>query len=485
MENNKVLKPFEKLLQLVTPFLIILLTAHTPNDNDMWWHLRSGNVMFQERIILTKDIFSFTRIGHPWVNAFWLGEIFFSVINKFSGFFGLALSASLIILCSLYFVKKQLNIPVTFIFIPLIITAFGLSPFSAVRPQLFSFLFLAILDYFLYKYKNTETFQPGFIIVLFVIWANFHGGFVWGVLLLLAFSAGEILGRLLNFTDALSWEKIWRILFISVLAILGTIVNPNGYLIWLLPLQTVNVSISGISEWASPDFHRIDLQPALLFIYILLISFSLLKKKPNLSDLIKLVGFSYMGFVSQRSLAPFLIISTPIISNSIFQVWKENISKNTEKIYKPIGSKKFIFLTTIINFTVSIFLVTLIFFQFYNLSRPSKINIGYPDQAIKWLKENELNGNLFNSYNWGGYLVYQLPEHPVFIDGRADLYGTTLINEWLEIANGTKKGIQLLDDRKINIIMLEPEWAVINKLETSGWKIYFQDEKSIILARNQ
>lgn len=485
MENKIILKPYEKLLQLVTPILIILLTAHTPNDNDMWWHLSSGNWMLQNKIVLIRDIFSFTKSGEIWVNAFWLGEIFFTIVYKFFGYLGLTISASLIILLTLSFVKKQLQIPFIFIAIPLLVSAFGLSPFSGVRPQLFSFLFLAILDYFLYKYKNNLNTNPIYLIILFALWANFHGGYVWGILLLFAFIAGEVFGRLYNFPGSLSWSKIKTISLFSFFAILTTLINPNGYLIWLLPFRTVEVSISGINEWASPDFHRIDIQPALWFIYILIITVGFSKKKLSFSDMLKIFGFSFMGFVSQRSLAPFLIISAPIIGNSLYQVWTDNKVDTNFSTYNRISKNRYPVLINIFNYAITLILITLSFLQIYNLSSIENISSGYPAEAVKWINKNNLQGNLYNSYNWGGYLIYHLPAHPVFIDGRADLYGDNVIGEWWQIANATNKGIQLLDTWKINLVLLEPNWPIVEKLASSGWKIYYKDNQSIILGRNQ
>jgi hypothetical protein len=90
---------------------------------------------------------------------------------------------------------------------------------------------------------------------------------------------------------------------------------------------------------------------------------------------------------------------------------------------------------------------------------------------------------MFNSYNWGGYLPWEIPEYPVFIDGRADLYGEKTIGNWWKVVNATEEGLLLLDTWQVKFVILEPGWPILGKLAENGWDILYEDSSSIIMGR--
>ena len=92
---------------------------------------------------------------------------------------------------------------------------------------------------------------------------------------------------------------------------------------------------------------------------------------------------------------------------------------------------------------------------------------------------------LFNSYNWGGYLLWNLPEYPVFVDGRADLYGNEIIDQWRQIVFAEENSMELLDQWDINLILLEPTWPIVKQLSLYGWTTIFQDKSAIIFQRGR
>ena len=112
----------------------------------------------------------------------------------------------------------------------------------------------------------------------------------------------------------------------------------------------------------------------------------------------------------------------------------------------------------------------------YLASTPTEVNKNVPVGAVEWLKENKAGGHLFNSYNWGGYLAWSLPQSPVFIDGRADLFGNELINDWWNVVDGTPQGFAILDQWKVQTILLEPSWPIIKLLPSAGWREVYQDQ---------
>jgi hypothetical protein len=111
------------------------------------------------------------------------------------------------------------------------------------------------------------------------------------------------------------------------------------------------------------------------------------------------------------------------------------------------------------------------------------VQSGLPMKAVEWIRANQVEGQMFNAYNWGGYLQWELPEYPVFIDGRADLYGEKTISDWWSVVNATDHGLAVLDSWQVNFVILEPGWPILEKLAQNGWHVLYKDDIAIVMGR--
>jgi hypothetical protein len=113
------------------------------------------------------------------------------------------------------------------------------------------------------------------------------------------------------------------------------------------------------------------------------------------------------------------------------------------------------------------------------------VNDGSPVQAVKYIKSHQLTGNMLNEYGYGGYLIWALPEHPVFIDGRADLY------EWAGVLKQYQQWSllqtdpnQLLDKYHISFCLLEKDSPMSYVFPLMpNWKKVYSDQQSVIFVR--
>jgi hypothetical protein len=106
-----------------------------------------------------------------------------------------------------------------------------------------------------------------------------------------------------------------------------------------------------------------------------------------------------------------------------------------------------------------------------------------PVEAVAFLQENQPEGRLFNSYNWGGYLIWALPEYPVFVDGRTDLYGDEIILDWLAIVQAQSGWEDQLEQWGADLVLIEPDWALARVLPYAGWAPLYEDEHSVLYRR--
>ncbi|MFN3492827.1 MAG: hypothetical protein ACK40V_11475, partial [Anaerolineales bacterium] len=134
------------LVIFVSITLIFILLTRTPIDADLWWHLRAGQVMVEQKQILLNDIFSYTRMGAEWVNAFWISEILLYAIYSLGGYFGLTFLVSIVGVAAFYLISRRLSgNPFLNGFI-LILASITAAPIWGPRPQILSFFMIALLD---------------------------------------------------------------------------------------------------------------------------------------------------------------------------------------------------------------------------------------------------------------------------------------------------------------------------------------------------
>jgi hypothetical protein len=109
----------------------------------------------------------------------------------------------------------------------------------------------------------------------------------------------------------------------------------------------------------------------------------------------------------------------------------------------------------------------------------------FPKAAVDWLLENKSQGNLFNSYGWGGYLIWKTyPEYRVYIDGRADVYGDKFIFDYMTIYHAEPGWEGKLNSQGVKTILIESNAPLAYVLsQSTTWRIGFQDKTSTIFTR--
>jgi hypothetical protein len=195
-----------------------------------------------------------------------------------------------------------------------------------------------------------------------------------------------------------------------------------------------------------------------------------------------------MTFYSQRSMALFAIIAAPVVARYLTAVW-EDLKAAPIGLWlarlqgasdsKPLPGR----LTKVINLAIVALIFTLILFRAFTLSLSVMVHQTYPKAAVNWIMENQPAAQMFNSYNWGGYLTWDLETYPVFIDGRADLYGDEIIGQWWSIIRASDQSLELLDEWEVRFVLLEPDWPIVSALADQNWELLYQDDLSVVFGK--
>ena len=478
--NNTLTSKKESFLLIifVTSLLVFIVCANYPIDPDMWWHLRNGQLVATRGSIPKVDQFSFTKLNQPWVNAFWLSDLIIYIFYKLGGLTLLVIIFAILGVITYISIFKFISGNFLLKAILVILAAISTSPEWTIRPQVISFLILSSLNIYIIHNNNLNWKKYSWLPFLFLVWANIHGGYIWGVLLLIAVIIGNYVEIFVFKNKTINKLELNKFSLLSLISFLFITINPNGLDILKLPFQTINVSISSIMEWASPNFHDMIMQPFLWIVLLFITSSSLSKRRLPIDQLLKVIGFLFLAFISQRNIPLAIVVLLPIMIDnlsSLFNNNQNNVSKKKSNLPR--------FVTYSLNTIIILCLGFACAIRIYSITSSSKISDIYPTQAVNWIHENHPKGNMLNSYNWGGYLIFNLPEYKVFIDGRADLYGNELIGTWWDIVSDKPDAMPIIDKYGVNFVLLEPDRPIIKTLLDNNWKISYQDEISVIVSR--
>lgn len=499
----------EKILLLLGFLSIFSLFLRPPTDPDLFWHLRNGEIIVEQQRFPLEDEFTHTFPGYKWADSYWLSEViffaFYKYLGKSLGPFSLSFIFAFLTTAAFY-IFPVLAQKSRRILVILGVTFFGalLSfVFTGIRPQMISVVFSSLL--WLLLRRSLLSGRVRFLILipaLFLLWANLHAGFVLGLGLFFLFNFFESLRFIFKNSSLIlnNWllkeatfnfwqiKRLWGVFFLCGVA---TLANPYGLFLHQTILKdATSVQIkAGIQEWQAVDFHS---ELGLLFLIYLTLWLSIFLinfRKTHPAEAFLAFGFSCLALGAIRHIPLFVIITLPYILENFFVFHKATVSEATP--YEEPSMSNFI-----LAYILGFFTLLPILFGAQSLWRLYKTTRdpyelakegGYPFKAVEYLKANPQLGNVFNTYGWGGYLILNLPEEKVFIDGR--MPGWTLgkdnvFADYRTIYYLGKDFEEVLKKYKVSWVIVESDVYLASVLRVSSeWKVRYEDETSVIFSR--
>lgn len=464
--------------------LLFALATRIPLDTDSWWHLRSAEHTLTRGMIYA-DPFSHTMDGQPWTNHSWLSQIVLLGAWRLGGDAGLAIYTALLATLGMYMVYRMSSGSIYIRSLALILGAAAAAVFWSPRPQMMSFFLSTVLLYILYLYKYRQIDRLWFIAPLMALWGNLHAGFSIGFILLGGTIAGEVLGSLFakGSTDLISWGGIRKLIVVSVVSVAALLINPYGLQMLLVPFQTISIGALSayIQEWQSPNFQGRETWP---FIALLLLNFGAAgasSRRLNWTDFILCAGTAFMALLAGRNIAVFAVVATPVLTRHVDSILTERgwIIQPLKRVNPRMG-----LLNAVLVVIVCVGALTKVVWTLEPTQVAEAKADVLPIAATDYLRSHPPTGTLFNSYNWGGYLMYAAQDIPVFVDGRTDLYGDTLLNRYLQAASASDEWRAVIDEYDVTTVMIEPNSGLALALGTEGgWRESYRDDLAVIFER--
>ncbi|HET7701225.1 MAG TPA: hypothetical protein VFM06_10215 [Candidatus Limnocylindria bacterium] len=453
---------------IVALAVFALAIVRAPSDSDMYWHLASGRWMLEHSDILRTDVFTTTVAGQPYSVGEWLGQVVLYLAYAIGGWPGLALLRGLLVGVAAFFLTRVALRATerTGIAILLVVPALVLSSIVWTdRPHLFTLAFFPLLLDVLFAARAGRTRWLLVVPPLLLIWTNLHGGYALGLATAGIFAVAALLER-----------GAWRAF--GAAAIVGgiaTLADP-GSLGLLSAIEHAASPPRFIVEEAPPDV----LRPA-GFVFALFALGTLavaLRAGGSLLDALLLIPLLWLALSAQRDMpyfafaaVPYLARALPLAAPRLARARVAPSPRALSRVRHPARA---------VGMGLAAGAVAMAVLGIAALpSGPDES--AYPTGAVAPLREGR--GTLLHEYDWGGYLIWRVPERPVFIDGRLFPFLPRVYEEWRAAVMLGPRWRDVLARHDVTTVLLRPDRPLVGALRDDGWREVAGAAGWILLAR--
>ncbi len=436
-------------LFVMVPILgVVVAAGRALTDNSFLWHVRAGSLQLDIGEVLRADPFSFTAGGEMWRTQSWIEDLGDGLLDRWTGdlvwvwplvAITMVATVSLIGLAIYREAPQPLTTALVLLFVVWLLLR-SLVP----RPVVFSHLLLAGLILALSHPRLRWT-----IPLLVWVWAGVHGSFVIGI--------GLIVLEAIRSRRRDLWET-------AGLSAVAASLTAHGLALWgvLLEFASSRGALDLITEWSPPDLTDPGVAPYALIIAALFVAASRGRVAPR--DLVVVVPFVLFGLTSYRALIPATLVLAPWVGRA-FELPDPSSRQESGRL----------------NGAIAVVLVGAAVWAGANRAATTPDPERFPVAAIGALEA----GPVFHGDAVGGYLIYEAwPEVLVYIDDRAELYGTKRFEDFVSARAGEAGWSDLFAEYSISQALLEADGTGLQEvLAASGWVERHRDADFVVLAR--
>lgn len=480
-ETRRVRLVFCLVLTLINTIFLFCAQDKFLQDPDNWWHVRVGLDMLSSLTFPTVDTYSYTFAGSPWIAKEWLGQILLALAYSSAGWNGVVALTIATVALALFLLTWYLSNSLKLI-IAIGLSAllnFLVSPVYNARPLIFTLPLIILLTAELFEASNKEKAPPFWLLIVIVLWANLHATFTFGFIII-AFSGLDFLFRVrLSKPNILAkWVAF------GILCFLVSLINPYGIKAILATFTVAygNEAVAYITEWQPFDASK----SLVLEGFILLILFGALLFRPQIRW-VKLLFllFNFHLFLTHARFSFMFLILVPLalameIGEQFPYISARKWANEPRDRMEQLAAKYFYPISIVIGIS---FATVFGLFPLFSQIEPSPHTSA--KGALSFVKDNNIQGNVLNSYNFGGTLIF----HGIktYIDGRTDqlfLQGFMKKTNSMGTSAGKPELVEQLKTHNIKWAILTANDRIIPFFkELPEWKSAYLDEYAVIFVK--
>jgi hypothetical protein len=455
--------------------LFVLMLAALPlargwqainTDGDLGRHLRVGREILADGLFFA-DRFSWTMQGQPFVPYEWLSEILFEISHRWAGFWGVLVLCGLVVGATAWLLMvwfRRMGVDPLLAFLVTAAASVAGSFHWLARPHLWSLLgTIAVLCL-----AGSEARRPLWhhllpTALVFAVWANLHGGFLFGLVLLALLAMGEALDWWLGGRSGAP-EGAIRTMSLLGAGVVGSCITPAGPRILLHVLTFFENSwlVAMTMEYRSPNF---QLWWGKVFLALLggcLAAIALSRRPVPFRVLVPFLVTMAFALHSARNIPLWALSGLPLLVAHLDGDWRalrnrvlSRIRSSFELAARDSAAGWWSIVATLAALA---------------LARTAPAHPGFdpsvfPVEAVARARAEGVTGRIFNELAWGGYILYAWPEQQVFIDAQTDFYGEALSQEYLSIRNAEPGWEEKLDRWGVTLVLVPEEAPLARVLD--------------------
>jgi hypothetical protein len=458
---------------LAGALLVVLAIAIRPAlDNDLWWHLRSGRWMVDHHRVLGADPFSHTAHGDRRLPFDWLAQI---------GLYGLWRIGGLGLVTVVTGVAATASVALTVLAAPgratvqaavAVLTAATASVFWSARPQIATNLLVALVVWALWRHRRTGR-ALWWLVPVFLLWGQLHLGWLYGLALIWVTAAGSVLDRRLGRATGQA-TRARHLAVVGALSSVVVVISPVGPQVYGLFFTQASVGRSYIEEYQAPSPTDAKAVPFFVLLAVVAVVAVLRRRQLTVTDGLLALGTAVFALTAIRAVPVFAAVVAPMLveHGSALLASRPRAERAPARVDAAILGLTVVAALVIIGVRLS----------------PSYVDREerreFPVGATAWLRRAHPEGRLWNTFDWGGYLIWKAPGYKVSIDGRADLHEDRLATYARTLAGEGWPAD--FDRQKINVAMVDSGGPLARAIAASpAWEVGYRDGQATCFLRRR
>ena len=435
-------------------------------DGDTSWHIATGRWILEHRTVPDGDPFSFSMPGVAWHAHEWLSEIPMALAFNAGGWSALSVMFVLAFAATLLMVGRELgrHLPSRWVLALTMAVAGTLFASTLARPHLLAWPLLTGWLLLLLHAREARRAPPLAAALLMVVWANLHASYIVGLGLVGVFALEALVEDRKLVKAIRDWAPF------GLLTLACAFVTPHGVQGFLYPFQVSGMeSLAVIQEWRPTSIRKDTIFVAYLtsVVCMALISW----RRVGLVRLILLAGLGWMALEHVRHHSVFALVAVLAV---LPRAAVRYTGRAQPEATPPIDRRA----AALLGGGLLVIALTRLIVPLVPDKGPARV-----EKALDAVPAALLTQPVLNSYSFGGPLI--LRGVPVFIDGRADMYGDRFTLEYNKIANGDIERFRAAAKRyDLRWTVLWHEDELAPKLDKEpGWKRIYQDKSAVVHVR--
>lgn len=442
------------------------------NDSDTYWQIATGQWILDHGAMPRSDVYSFTKFGESWISSSWLAQVVFAGAYRTFGWAGpvsitaAAAASTFALLTSILCRRMSAACAIAIVFVALLVSVTHLF----VRPHVLVLPLMLVWAHGLLSASERREAPSFWLLPLLALWANLHGGFVFALVLVGGFG----LDALWNASVEGRWQLGLRWLAFGVCACAACCVTPYGWETVAASYRILDLGelLHLIMEWRPADFATLSRFE--LCILVLTGGSLLYGVKLSPPRIALVLGLLHMGLSHVRNQEFFVLLLPLVLLTPVGDQFRLRVSDPGHKSSASLASALLLVVIFGVGTLTSAFRA-----QLQPPAMPS------PVAAVDVLKGRPEKRVLNEAY-FGGYLIWR--GIPVFIDGRAELYGEEFVVKFLNAVSlkDVNAFYDILKSYDIDAVLLKPDTPASMLVDhLDGWQRVYADETAVLHVRTR